>query len=149
MLVVQCSAKRLQPGLVNFVPAVAYHFCLGLHVPFTQLGRPCRGISGLECQSQESGELQIFYLPLQQSALHITHAVEAAGMPPSLAIPRPSLRRTASTNAAAAAERPRMPRTAHRLPLPHPRKTDRSVSCDESRLKSLHVNRQVSFEPNQ
>ena len=87
--------------------------------------------------------MHIFSLPLQQSALHITHAVEAAGMPPSLSIPRPSLRRTASTNAAAAAERPRMPRIAHQLPLPPPRKTDRSVSCDESRLKSLQGNRQV------
>ena len=35
----QGSAKRLLPGLVNFVPAVAYHFCLSLPAAFTQPGR--------------------------------------------------------------------------------------------------------------
>ena len=30
MLSLQSSAKRRAPGLVNFVPAVAYHFCLAL-----------------------------------------------------------------------------------------------------------------------
>ena len=29
-------AKRWVPGLVNFVPAVAYHFCLNLPAAFTQ-----------------------------------------------------------------------------------------------------------------
>ena len=86
---------------------------------------------------------------MQQSALHITHAVEGAAKPPSLAIPSPSLRRTASTNLAATAERPRMARGESGLlrpPLPpQPRKTDRSVSCDESRLKSLQGNRQVCW----
>ena len=32
------SAKRRAPGLVNFVPAVAYHFCLSLHAAFSQPG---------------------------------------------------------------------------------------------------------------
>ena len=35
---VQGSAKRWAPGLVNFVSAVAYHFCLGLPAAFTQPG---------------------------------------------------------------------------------------------------------------
>ena len=33
---VQESAKRRSPGLVNFVPGVAYHFCLALPAAFTQ-----------------------------------------------------------------------------------------------------------------
>ena len=35
---IQGSAKRRSPGLVNFVPALAYHFCLGLPAVFTQPG---------------------------------------------------------------------------------------------------------------
>ena len=35
----QGSAKRLWPGLVNFVPAAADHFCLSLLAAFTQPGR--------------------------------------------------------------------------------------------------------------
>ena len=43
---VQGSAKRLWPGLVDFVPAVAYHFCFNLPAAFTQpgqsfLAKPC------------------------------------------------------------------------------------------------------------
>ena len=34
----QGSAKRRSPGLVNFVAAVAYHFCLALPAAFTQSG---------------------------------------------------------------------------------------------------------------
>ena len=34
----QGTAKRLRPGLVNFVPAVAYHFCLNLPAAFTKPG---------------------------------------------------------------------------------------------------------------
>ena len=34
--VVQGSAKRRSPGLVNFVPALAYHFCLNLPAAFTK-----------------------------------------------------------------------------------------------------------------
>ena len=37
-LTVQRSAKRRAPGLVNFVPAVAYHFCLALPAAFMQPG---------------------------------------------------------------------------------------------------------------
>ena len=33
---VQGSVKRLWPGLVNFVPAVAYHFCRSMSTVFTQ-----------------------------------------------------------------------------------------------------------------
>ena len=37
-LQLQGSAKRRAPGLVNFVPAVAYHFFIGLPAAFTQPG---------------------------------------------------------------------------------------------------------------
>ena len=47
----QGSAKRWTPGLVNFVPAVAYHFCLALPAAFTQPGahmltEPCISETG-------------------------------------------------------------------------------------------------------
>ena len=40
-------AKRRCPGLMNFVSAIAYHFCLALPAAFTQpgvhlLSHPCR-----------------------------------------------------------------------------------------------------------
>ena len=35
----QGSAKRLGPGLVNFVPSVASHFCLSLPAAFMQPGQ--------------------------------------------------------------------------------------------------------------
>ena len=35
----QRSAKRLWPSIVNFVPAVAKHFCLSLPAALTQPGR--------------------------------------------------------------------------------------------------------------
>ena len=38
MLPVQGSAQRRSPGLVNFVAAVAYYFCLVLPAAFTQPG---------------------------------------------------------------------------------------------------------------
>ena len=38
-VLIQGSAKRLRPGLVNFVTAVAYHLCLALPAGFTQPGR--------------------------------------------------------------------------------------------------------------
>ena len=46
-LYVQGITKRLWPGLVNFVAALAYHFCLNLLVAFTKpdqstLVVPCR-----------------------------------------------------------------------------------------------------------
>ena len=37
--IAQSPAKRLRPGLVNFVPAVAYHLYLNLLPAFTQPGR--------------------------------------------------------------------------------------------------------------
>ena len=36
--IVQELAKRRSPGWVNFVAAVAYHFCLAMPVAFTQSG---------------------------------------------------------------------------------------------------------------
>ena len=46
---IQGSAKRLRPGLVNFVTAVAYHLCLVLPAGFTQPGQslladPCTSL---------------------------------------------------------------------------------------------------------
>ena len=43
---VQGSAKRQNPGLVNFVPALSYHLSLALPAAFTQpgnrlLAEPC------------------------------------------------------------------------------------------------------------
>ena len=38
-ILIQGSAKRHRPGLVNFTVAVAYHFCLSLPETFTQPGR--------------------------------------------------------------------------------------------------------------
>ena len=48
---IQISAERRAPGLENFVPAVAYHFCLAFPAVFTQpgarlLAEPCRYIQG-------------------------------------------------------------------------------------------------------
>ena len=50
----QGSAKRQSQGLVNFVGAVACHFCLALPVAFTQprarlLAVPCSKISVFTC----------------------------------------------------------------------------------------------------
>ena len=36
--IIQGSTKRRALGLVNFVPALAYHFCLNLPAAFTQPG---------------------------------------------------------------------------------------------------------------
>ena len=46
---IQSSAKRLRPGLVNFVCAVACHSCLSLPAAFTQPGQslfaePCKSL---------------------------------------------------------------------------------------------------------
>ena len=43
---IQGSTNRRAPGLVNFVPTLAYHFCLNLPAAFTQPGahllvKPC------------------------------------------------------------------------------------------------------------
>ena len=38
MKIVQGSTNRRAPGLVNIVPALAYHFCLNLPAAFTQPG---------------------------------------------------------------------------------------------------------------
>ena len=51
----QGSAKKRFPGLVNFIPAVAYPFCLNLPAGFTQPGAStladhCRRVLGDLCQ---------------------------------------------------------------------------------------------------
>ena len=55
----QGSVERWAPGWVNFVPAVAYHFCLNLPTAFTQpevrlLSEPCTAsaASGSRCLSR-------------------------------------------------------------------------------------------------
>ena len=60
ILYIHGSAKRRPPGLVNSVPALAYHFCLSLLAAFTQpgdhlLAEPCtsengKGTSAGACQ---------------------------------------------------------------------------------------------------
>lgn len=95
-------------------------------------------------EARERQHSSMFSLTLQQSALHITNAVEAAAMP-TLPSQRPSLRRTSSTFARAAP--PRMARGKSVSAMGTTvtsRKTDRSVSCDESsRLQALNSYRQV------
>ena len=51
MYLVQSSAKRRRPGLVNFVSAVAYQSCLSLPAAFTQ---PGRGLLAKPCTSHMS-----------------------------------------------------------------------------------------------
>ena len=46
MLFVQGISKRPFPGLVNFVPAVAYHFYLNLPAAFSQ---PGNGLIEIPC----------------------------------------------------------------------------------------------------
>ena len=52
---IQGSANRWSTGLVSFVPALAYHFCLALPAAFTQpgaclLAEPCRGDKKAACE---------------------------------------------------------------------------------------------------
>ena len=52
----QGSAYRLSRGVVNFVAAVAYHFCLALPAPFAQPGdlliaEPCTFFIAIHCQA--------------------------------------------------------------------------------------------------
>ena len=44
----QGSAKRRSPGLVNFVTALAYHFCLALPAAFSQPGGPIFALRNIE-----------------------------------------------------------------------------------------------------
>ena len=51
---IQEISTRQFPGLVNFVPAIAYHFCLNLAAAFSQLGNslieiPCTGPANEAC----------------------------------------------------------------------------------------------------
>ena len=61
---VQGSTKRQAPGLVNFVPALAYYFCLNLPAAFMQPGACLSGALYTKCsckiisQSSEKGLLQ-------------------------------------------------------------------------------------------
>ena len=65
---VQGSTIRRTPGLVNFVPALAYHFCLNLPATFTQprarlLVEPCTA------RPSEFGSVSIF---VSDAARHVT-----------------------------------------------------------------------------
>ena len=51
---VQGTSKRPFPGLVNFVPAVAYHFCLNLPAAFSQ---PGNGLLEVPCTELGPGLL--------------------------------------------------------------------------------------------
>ena len=57
----QGSPERLRPGLVNFVTAVAYNFCLSLPAAFTQPG--CSLLSGPCTQTNPSVFLPASLLP--------------------------------------------------------------------------------------
>ena len=61
MLPVQGSPERLRPGLVNFVTAVAYNFCLSLPAAFTQPG--CSLLAGPCTQTNPSVFLPASLLP--------------------------------------------------------------------------------------
>ena len=57
---IQGPTKRLRPGFVNFVPAVAYHFCLALPVAFAQPGDqllvvPCSAAAAMRACDGEGG----------------------------------------------------------------------------------------------
>ena len=61
----QGSTNRRVPSLVNFVPALAYHFCLNLPAAFTQpkahlLVEPCRAQKQLPRGAQKLSTLSIF-----------------------------------------------------------------------------------------
>ena len=61
---VQGTSKRPFPGLVNFVPAIAYHFCLNLPGAFSQPGHgllevPCIA----EAMEAKEGSLLHSFLP--------------------------------------------------------------------------------------
>ena len=56
---VQGPAKRWVPGLVNFVPYVAYHFCLSWSTAFTKpgihiLAKPCKLVPNADKRMQTS-----------------------------------------------------------------------------------------------
>ena len=58
---VQGSTKRRSPGLVNFVAALAYRFCLALPVAFTQPGDqllvvPCSAAAAVRACEGGGGE---------------------------------------------------------------------------------------------
>ena len=60
---VQRSPLFCAPGLVKFVPAVAYHFCLALPAAFTQpgahlLAKPCTAPSEVPCPDLRRRGLQ-------------------------------------------------------------------------------------------
>ena len=70
---VQRSAKVGDPGLVNFITAVAYHFCPSLPAAFTQPGvhlsaDPC---STLACLHLYGGQVLLPFLVMSLSATTI------------------------------------------------------------------------------
>lgn len=61
---IQSSAERQSPGLVSFVPAVAYRFCLALPAAFMQPGDylldiPCTLEEGGLCKSAKKGRMRV------------------------------------------------------------------------------------------
>ena len=77
---IQGSAKRLRPGLVKFVSAVAYHFRLSFPAAFTQpglslLADPCRpnAPSGENTGNVETGKQEIPVLKSKQSECTISN----------------------------------------------------------------------------
>ena len=81
---VQGTAKRRFPGLVNFIAAVAYHFCLALPAAFTQpwdhlLVEPCTDLQESQYDVDAIGvlPLNILSLSLHFPLVHrgLVHAV--------------------------------------------------------------------------
>ena len=90
---VQGSARRLSPGLENFVTAVAYHFCLSLPAAFTQPGsrlladlctpsglwqhQPHQQAGLPPCPSQSAPALSPSHRPSPKSSLSLSHVAFA------------------------------------------------------------------------
>ena len=90
--VIQGSAKGLRPGMVNFAPAVGYHFCLALPTVFTQPGRSLLAIPVVLCICAEYRPLWPFPLHCGQECLSTYNEMQSGilcfwGPPESGALP--------------------------------------------------------------
>ena len=56
----------MRPGLVNFITAVAYHFCLSLPAAFTQPGRSLLADPCILEEPREGGKNFVFCGALEQ-----------------------------------------------------------------------------------
>ena len=82
-MILQGSAKRWFPGCENFVPSLAYHFCLDLPAEFSQPGKrlfvgPCTQVCTSLLSSQNARKDGV---------------VHSTGRVPGLAVGRTDLKR--------------------------------------------------------